>query len=78
VIFYLTIPNEIDRNAMAADIRHLIEHYGVDTTTYRPENPKRDIGIEAKNTISQKLLGRIIGLIQRRGYEITSSQQDNQ
>lgn len=73
----------MDRTAMAADIRHLIEHYGVKAITYRPQKPDRDIGIKAEHTISQKLLGRVIGLIQRRGYEViidkkASTQKDNQ
>ena len=41
----------------------------IKTTTFEPEDA--EIGIKAHQVVSKKLLAKIVGLIQRRGYEIT-------
>ena len=69
MILSVTIPDTLERAAMATDIKHLLAHYDIPIKTYKPHNA--DMGLEAKKELSQKLLGRVIGLIQRRGYEVT-------
>ena len=59
---------------MATDIKHLLAHYDIPVETYKPHNA--DMGLEAKKELSQQLLGREIGLIQRRGYEVTVKDHD--
>ena len=67
MILKIHIPKDSKR--FAQKIRKLFTNNKITTDTYVPENAT--IGIKAHQIINQKLLGKLIGLIQRRDYSIT-------
>jgi|8_EtaG_2_1085327.scaffolds.fasta_scaffold17232_3 hypothetical protein len=69
MIFRVHIPKDSEQIKIAQKIRRLLINNKIKTTTFEPTDA--DIGIKAHEIISKKLLGRIVGLVQRSGYEIT-------
>ena len=69
MIFTIHIPNDAAR--FAQKLRKLLTNNKITTDTYVPKNAT--IGIKAHEIINQKILGKVVGLIQRSGYEITTN-----
>ena len=72
MLLTIDIPNELERVAIAADIKHILRVANIKTQTYIPgirDGSKADIGIKAKN-ISLKTLAQIVSRIERSGYSI--------
>ena len=66
MIFRVHIPKDAAR--FAQKIRTLLTNHKITTDTYKPDNAT--IGIKVHENINQKLLGKVVGLIQRSGYEL--------
>tara|TARA_R100000808_G_scaffold6488_1_gene19255 strand:- start:7205 stop:7453 length:249 start_codon:yes stop_codon:yes gene_type:complete len=69
MIFRIAISDDQQQIEFAQKIRALFANNKIKNTTYEPQNA--DIGVVAHQVINKKLLGQIVGLIQRSGYEIT-------
>ena len=69
MIFTIHIPKDTAR--FAQKLRKLLTNNKITTDTYVPKNAT--IGIKAHEIINQKILGKVVGLIQRSGYEITTN-----
>ena len=67
--FTIHIPKDAAR--FAQKLRKLLTNNKITTDTYVPKNAT--IGIKAHEIINQKILGKVVGLIQRSGYEITTN-----
>ena len=67
--FTIHIPKDAAR--FAQKLRKLLTNNKITTDTYVPQNAT--IGIKAHEIINQKILGKVVGLIQRSGYEITTN-----
>lgn len=75
MLLTIHIPNELERVAFAADIKHILRVANIDTKTYIPgmrEGSKADIGIKAEK-ISLKTLAQIVSQIERSGYSIINT-----
>jgi hypothetical protein len=69
MILKIHIPKDAAR--FAQKLRKLLTNNKITTDTYVPKNAT--IGIKAHEIINQKILGKVVGLIQRSGYEITTN-----
>jgi hypothetical protein len=67
MIFTIHIPKDSAR--FAQKLRKLFTTNKITTNTYIPENAT--IGIQAHQNIDSKLLGKVVGLVQRSGHKIT-------
>ena len=67
MIFTIHIPKDSAR--FAQKLRALLTNNKVTSNTYIPENAT--IGIQAHQNINPKLLGKVVGLVQRSGHKIT-------
>ncbi len=75
MLLTIHIPEEAQRVAFAADIKHILRVAKIDTQTYIPgmqDGVKADIGIKAEN-ISLKILAQIVSQIERSGYSIINT-----
>tara|TARA_R110002020_G_scaffold44223_5_gene127768 strand:+ start:646 stop:885 length:240 start_codon:yes stop_codon:yes gene_type:complete len=74
LIFRIHIPKDSEQLHIAHKVRKILITSGIKTTTYEPEDAQ--IGIKVHEVLSEKLLAKIFGLIQRRGYDITINNQN--
>ena len=75
MLITIHIPDETQRVAFAADIKHILRVAKIQTETYIPgrhNSVQADIGIKAKN-ISLKTLAQIVSQIERSGYSIINT-----
>ena len=71
MIFRIHIPKDSEQLELAHKIRSLFITSGIKTSTYEPKNAS--VGIKAHQNISKKLLGQVVGLVHRSGYEIVKA-----
>lgn len=71
MIFQIHIPKDSEQIELAHKIRSLLIANKIKNTTYEPQSA--DIGIKAHQNINKELLGQIVGLVQRSGYEVVKA-----
>ena len=75
VLLTVHIPDQTERVAFAADIKHILKVAKLQTEDYIPSRHngcKSDIGIKAEN-VSIKTLAQIVSQIERRGYDVDNA-----
>ena len=75
MLLTIHIPDQTERVAFAADIKHILKVAKLKTEDYIPSRHngcKSDIGIKAEN-VSIKTLAQIVSQIERRGYNVDNA-----
>jgi len=76
LIFRIHIPKDSEQLELTQKIRSLLINNSIKTSTYIPEDA--EIGLKAHQIISKKILGQIVGLVQRSGYEMVTTKVKKQ
>ena len=75
MLLTIHIPDQTERVAFAADIKHILKVAKLKTEDYIPSRLngcKADIGIKAEQ-VSIKTLAQIVSQIERRGYDVDNA-----